>query len=629
MTPRARNYSQRIAAASLAIIASWCVTTSASAQTGVAPSQTGLFFDDLRNRASLFRAQPAVDETGARTSGTYDFDRGEYTGEADIERPLGARTPAEEDFNRGVDLRGGYVGASRRRPGDYSGASDSPYPATSTFFAPTYITDPFLSGKRNIKIGPVNIGLGLNGNIEYNDNVNQSGSDPIDDIIAGLYVNIDANYQISKTNRLTLSVTMGIDHYFNHPELSPNGEGFNLNVFPGSTLAFDVMVGDILFVLYDRVSVRPASQTEFALDDFDVFGVFENDIGLAMNWAINSKLNLSLNFNHSNSIALEDQFSVTDRKVDSLSGSLAWTPTGTYTVGIESSVSLVDYDSEFNNDGTTSSIGAFLILPITRSTILKASAGIQHFDFDTPPTFTRRVSSADIAATQSQIDALALQATTIDVVNSPDPVLAQAQLDANLQQQQELQTLLATQNIQKAQDDVTETSRTFDNNSSSSNYYYNVSLFNQLNARVSQQLTFGRESSLNTNSNFVTSDYVTYAVGIIAWRGARLTMSGYYENAKDSGGRLAEDVEQWGLDAMLTHRLNDKLTVGLSYHYGNTDSATVLRDYAQHAYSLDVNWAFNRKVNMGFGYRFLTTDAEDETQSFDQSRFVMSMNYNF
>jgi hypothetical protein len=389
------------------------------------------------------------------------------------------------------------------------------------------------------------------------------------------------------------------------------------------------MVGDILFVIYDRVSVRPASQTEFALDDLDVFGVFQNDIGLAMSWAINSKTSLSLNYNHSDSVALEDAFSPTDRSVDSLAGSLAFTPSGTYTVGIEGSISLIDYDEEFNNDGVTSSAGVFLILPISRSTILKASGGYQHFEFDTPPTFTRSVTDQDLASTQAQIDSLSAQAASINVATSTDPVQAQEQLAAIQTQQAALEDQLAAQQIQKQQDDVTENSRSFDTNNEFDDYYYNVTLFNQLNARISHQLSFGHESSLNTSSNFLTADYITYAMGIIAWRGARFTISTYYEDAEESGGRLAEDVEQWGIDALLTHRLNDRLVLGLGYHYGNTDSNLLLRDYNQHAFSVDVSWAFNRKMNVGVGYRYLTTDAEDNRQSFDQNRFVMSMNYNF
>ena len=599
-------------------------------QTGVAPSQTSSFFDELRARSNMFR-ENAVDEaaTLGGASGVYDYSRGEYTGETYEERPLGERPPIGDELVRSVGsqtYRAGYYGSSRRSVGDYTGASSSPYPSSSTYFAPTYITDPFLSGKRNIKLGPVNIGFGMNANAEYNSNITSSHDEPVDDIIAGIYLNVDANYRFSKRNQLSLTTTIGVDHYFNHPELSPQGKEYNLTVLPGTTLAFDFEVGDVHFIIYDRVSVRQASQSEFALDDLDVFGVFQNDAGLWMNWQVNSKTTLSLNYNHSSSTALEDSYGATDRVIDSVSGSLAWSPTGTYILGLEGSYSVINYDEEFNNDGTTLSGGVFIALPLTRGTLVKASVGWQQFEFDTPPTFTRTVSDADLVNTQNEI--VSLEASKANVTTT-DPVEYANQIAAIDAQIAAANEKLATQTVQKQADDATENSRSFDYKNELSDYYYNVTIFNQLNARISHQLSFGHESSLNVASNFITADYVTYGMGIVAWRGARISLSGYYEDAKESGGRLAEDTEQYGFDSLLTHRITDRVTAGIGYHYGTTDSATVGRDYVQHAFSFDVSYMVNQKMNVGIGYRHLITDAEDEQQSFDQDRLSLSVNYNF
>lgn len=613
----------------LALVAVCAVTVkNVSAQTGVAPSQTGLFFDDLRNRANAFRAG-AVDES-SRSSGVYDYTRGEYTGESYEERALGERAPSSEDLQRGLGQasnRAGYLSRSKRTADEYNKLSGT-YASTSTYFAPTYITDPFLAGKRNLKLGPVNIGLGLQSNLEYNDNISNSGVDQVGDMIGGLYLNVDANYQMTQQNRLSVSMMLGVDHYFEHPELSPNGDEFVLNVFPGTTLAFDVKVGDVVFVLYDRVSVQPASADQFALNRSDLFGQFQNDIGLAASWAINSKLNLSLNYNHSDSIATQDAFSYTDRKIDTVSGSLAWTPTGTYTVGLEGSFSVVNYDEDFQNDGTTATAGVFVVVPLTKHTIMKASAGIQEFNFDTPPTFTRTVTADDLVDTQNAIAFVDQQTANVVANAALDPVMAQEQQAALLAQRQQLTDLLAAQQIQKQIDDTNEVSRTYDS-SDLSDYYYNVTIFNQLNDRVSHQLSFGHESALNSNSNFVTSDYVSYGVGIIAWRGSRLTINGYMESNDESGGRLSEDTDQWGIDALLTHRLTSRVTLGFGYHFGNTDSEFENRDYNQNSYTFDFNYALNAKLNVGLGYRFLTTDAETDILDYDQNRFIMSMNYNF
>jgi hypothetical protein len=589
------------------------------AQTGVAPSQTGLFFDDLRNRASNFRT-PSQDQSATRSSGVYDFSE---DGGYEDERPLGQRTYAGEESGRQIGVSA--YGATSRTAGDYTGAT-GPYPTTSTYFAPTYITDPFLSGKRNVKLGPVNIGLGMNANVEYNDNVTRRNTNKLDDIIAGVMMNVDMNWQITENNRLSVSVGFGVDHYFNHPEASPNGNDLVLNVLPGSTIAFDVKVGDIVFVLYDRVSVRPVAQNDFGLDQNDVFGTVQNDVGLAMNWALNSKTNLSLNFNRSDSWALEDAYSNYDRVIHTVAGSLAWSPTGTYTVGIEGSFSWIDYDSEFNNDGTTASAGVFVIVPITQKTILKASGGYQQFDFDSPPVFTRQVSEADIIMAQKQLDGVNQLYGQLFTIEDPMELERRtAELDAA---RMELENFIAFQRLQKQRDDELENSRTYDNEDLS-DYYYNVTLFNQINSRVSHQLSFGHESSINNTSNFITADFISYGVGIIAWKGAQIALSTYLEDAEESGGRLAEDTTQWGFDAFLGQRLTKRIMVGLGYHYGDTDSNLEMRDYQQHSFTVDFNYSLSSKLNMGLGYRYWTTEAEDSQLSFDQNRVIMSMNYNF
>ena len=600
----------------------------AHAQTGVAPSRTGSFFDDLRKRSDTYRSGTQDTQTG----GVYDYSSGEYI---DDSRPLGERPLIGDEASQAMGnqtYKAGYVGSSRRNAADFTG-SPSSYPASSSYFAPTYITDPFLSGKRNIRMGPINIGLGMNASTEYNDNITQAHEDQLDDIIAGLYVNVDANWQFTERNRLTLSVNMGVDHYFDHPDKSPRGKEYNFTVYPGSTLSFDFGVGDLHFVLYDRVTIRQAAASEFELDKRNVFGVFQNDIGLAMNWAVNSKTLLSMNYNRSTSTALESSDAKTDRLIDSYAGSLGWTPSGTYTIGVEGSFSVIDYVEEFNNDGTTLSGGVFFSTPITRNTTVKVSFGMQQFRFDTPPTFTRTVSEADVLATSTQLEAFTTNLPAQQAAINSNVALTQAQKNQQLAaltaQQEQLTSDLATQTATKLAEDATESSRSFDQNSNFNDTYYNVTLFNQLNARISQQLSFGHESALSTQSNFVSSDYASYGVGIIAWRGARMSLSGYYENAEDSGGRLAETVLQYGMDALLSHRITPHLSVALGYHYGNTDTEAVGRDFVQQSCSIDLSYAVNAKLNVGVGYRYLWTVAEVEEQSYIQNRFTISMNYNF
>ncbi len=617
------------------------------AQYNIAPSQTGMFFSDLRARANQVRSGTTVDQSqssGATgTAGVYDFsrDQGQYTGQPVDQRDVG--TPmGGYGFTRDAGS-GAPQTSSRRLSGDYSGYG-GPYPSTGTFFAPAYVSDPFLGGRRNIKLGSVNIGLGLTGALEFNDNITRASGTVLpgaekptatafvpgqkySDLIGTAYLNIDANFAISQHSRLTLTTSIGINHYFEHPELSPQGSGNGLTILPGSSLAYDFKIGNVVFTFYDRISVRQGSNDNFNLDNHNIFGAWDNNIGLAMNWAINSSLNLSLNLSRTDSRALQKDINGQyDRHITSISGSLAWTPSGTWTVGLESSYSLTEYAQNYNNNGTSSTLGVFVIVPVSHNTNIRAAAGIQNFHFDAPPSFTRKVSDADLTATQNQITAVNNQLAAISATTTAQQLATQAGLQQQLTQ---LQSQLATQTIQKQRDDVTAASHTFDNTTDKNGGYFNFSISNQLNARISQHLSFGHESSLNTSSNFTTADFINYGVGIIAWRGSRLTLSGYYEKSVESGGQFKEDIKQYGFDALLVHRLSDNLTVGLGYHYGDVLSDTALRSYKQQSYSVDLNYVLSAKCNIGLGYRFWKTDAKDSAQSFDQNRYILSMNYNF
>lgn len=265
------------------------------AQYGASPSQTGLFFDDLRARSQQQKASAGVRSGEA----IYDYERGIYLGTDDSQ--MGVRSAMADDPSREVaqpSVRSGSASFAARAVGDYTNYAGQ-YTTPTSYFAPTYISDPFLAGRRNLKLGPVNVGFGLYTGVEYNDNINRSNgsfSTPIDDMIGSVLLNIDVNYPVTQNNTLSLTTAIGFDHYFSHPEVAPYGNGnYILNVLPGTTIAFDMRLGPVFVTIYDRISVRPAARNDFALSANQVFGVFQNDAGIAAVWQINSELQLAVN----------------------------------------------------------------------------------------------------------------------------------------------------------------------------------------------------------------------------------------------------------------------------------------------------------------------------------------------
>jgi hypothetical protein len=293
----------------------------------------------------------------------------------------------------------------------------------------------------------------------------------------------------------------------------------------------------------------------------------------------------------------------------------------------------VQYPENFNNDGTLANAGVFFMTPIGKGTFIRIAAGIQSFDFEDPPEFDRTVTDGDIARTQNAVAGTNAQIAALDqqIARNQDPTLTPGLIEERTrlaQQATDLSALLGQQQTAKVNEDNEFASNNRDS-SDLNDFYYNVTLTNQLNSRISQTLSFGHESSLNVNTNYITADYVTYGLGIIAWRGSRISVSGYFEDADESGGSTQEDITQAGFDAYISHQLSSRVRIGAGYHYGNSQSSLENRDFVQHAFNADLNFAVNRKLSMAVGWRYWTTEADLEDDNFEQNRFLVQMSYNF
>ncbi len=563
--PINHSRSSSISAATLVIslLTACLMPQKANAQFGVSPSQTSNFFNDFRNRTSQMKKTAPAARSG---DVVYDYEKGAYVSQEDQEgfQSLQQLLRSDRDISQ-PSVRSGSTAFAARSVGDYTTYSGQ-YSQALSYFAPTYTSDPFLSGKRNMKLGPVNIGLGLYQGFEYNSNVRRAAT-PVSDIISSTLLNISANYRVTQNNVLSLTAGIGVDHYFDHPELAAYGNGnYLMNILPGSTLAFDIKAGPVYITIYDRVSVRPATNNAFVGGNTNSsFGVFQNDFGIAANWQINSAWALALNLTNTLSKALGSNNEQFNRTMNSLHASLTNSPTATWVLGTEGGVSLLNYEQPTLNDATMFNWGMFVSVPLGKSTTVKLSGGVQIFDFK-DPTVLAPLGPGDT--------------TDLD------------------------------------------------------GYYYNLSFTNQLNARFTHTLTVGHESSINLASNFITADFVNYGLSMIAWKGGRFSLSGYYENAKPSFTNAAfpgaqSDITQFGLDFYYTHQLTSKLRLGSGYHFGRADSVAVGGDADQHGFSVDLNYALSAKAGLNLGYRYFLTDTKQANNDSTQTRLIVGFNYNF
>lgn len=128
-----------------------CAVGVTHAQYGASPSQSGLFFDDLRNRANQSRLGSGVRSGEA----VYDYQNEDsgFTYTADGREMGSAQTvtgmnEAARQMGQSVYRTGGGATAARA-VGDYTYYS-SQYSSPNTFFAPSYVSDPFMGDRKSV-----------------------------------------------------------------------------------------------------------------------------------------------------------------------------------------------------------------------------------------------------------------------------------------------------------------------------------------------------------------------------------------------------------------------------------------------------------------------------------------------
>ncbi|MBC7839191.1 MAG: hypothetical protein H7Y39_11200 [Nitrospiraceae bacterium] len=137
-------------------------------------------------------------------------------------------------------------------------------------------------------------------------------------------------------------------------------------------------------------------------------------------------------------------------------------------------------------------------------------------------------------------------------------------------------------------------------NSDPSGYYANVSIYNNLNAYFTHNLSFGHEGQLGTVSNFVEVNYIRYGA---SWDILNRTSVGgdlSFEDAEESGGFFAQDIRRYSAGVFLSYFLTKKLAVGLHYRFTKRESSgsasvaggNSLLDYHENRIGLDFRYTF-------------------------------------
>ena len=190
--------------------------------------------------------------------------------------------------------------------------------------------------------------------IAWNDNVNLSKTNAIDDFIVNPAVGITASYPLTQRNLLYLDIVVGYDRYLKHSNLST----FDLNSSSGTGLSFDIGIQDVTINLHEWISYVQDSAQNATLANTANYGTFQNTAGLAGTWELN-EVNLSLGYDHQNVLATSSQFDYINHASEMLFARMGLKVKPKASVGLESTASYTTYEQNVLNNNDAYTAGAY------------------------------------------------------------------------------------------------------------------------------------------------------------------------------------------------------------------------------------------------------------------------------
>lgn len=253
---------------------------------------------------------------------------------------------------------------------------------------------PFLLDQRveredyNFRFGPVLIDVIGTFGLEFNDNVNTSENDAIEDVILQPGIKFGMKWQINEENELDVNIGAEYWHYVDHNEL--NGVSNQVALSPDTELSYRVLVGDMVFRVYDRISYSFDSADAVGVDDEgnvtdpdpSAFTRYENVFGVQSEWFIGENI-FAAQLSRTDVWSPDREFEYIDREEYKAALNVERDLAANFTVGVGTSYTTIDYDQDINNDGSEFSVGPYFDWSVTELISLYVGVAWNYLDYDT------------------------------------------------------------------------------------------------------------------------------------------------------------------------------------------------------------------------------------------------------
>ncbi|MGJ8651406.1 MAG: hypothetical protein ACSHX4_13680 [Opitutaceae bacterium] len=394
---------------------------------------------------------------------------------------------------------------------------------------------PFLLDKRveredyNFRLGPVLVDVIGTFGIEYNDNINTSEVNPIKDFILQPGVSFGLKWQVNESNELDLNLGLEYWHYLDNSALN-NGAN-QIGITPNTEVSFRVLVGDVIFRVYDRIQYSFDSADSVFIDnlgnviqqDPTEYTRFRNVAGIQSEWFIGETV-FSGQLSREDIWSTGDEFTYVDRGENKIALNVERALAANFTIGGGASYSVFDFEEDVNNDGSVFTIGPWFEWKITELVGLFAGIAYNDRDYD--------------------------------------------------------------------QGALTDSAAFFGDESQFDDYTWMVRLSHVANEVFNHQLEWYRSISTSNTANANTLDGIRYTVAYNITPRVRIDGAIGYEENESSGGLLNDDYGRWigGLSTELI--LGPRLTADVGYRYIDKKSDALFQSYEQNQFRIFFKYDF-------------------------------------
>lgn len=412
--------------------------------------------------------------------------------------------------------------------------------ASSAYASPSQVDKtpdfaPFILDKRveredyNLRFGPVFVDIIGTFGLEYNDNINTSEVDPIEDFILQPGVSFGLKWQMNENTELDLNLGLEYWHYLSESDL--NEFDNQLGLTPNTEVSFRVLLGDLVFRVYDRLQYSFDSADSVIVDpvtgdvidsDPEAFTRFNNVLGVQSEWFIYDTI-FSGQLSREDVYSPDDVFSYVNRVQYKAALNVERALAANFLVGTGISYSTVDFDEDINNDGDIFTVGPYFEWQITEVISLYGGIAWNQWDYDQG----------------------ALSDTTI-----------------------------------------------FGNDSELDDYTWMVRLSHIVNDVYNHKLEWYRSANVSNTANYNVVDGIRYTASYNLTPRVRLDGAVGYEESDSSGGFVNDDFDRWiaGLSTELV--LGPRLTAEVGYRYIEKDSEATFQSYEQNQFRIFFKYDF-------------------------------------